>query len=687
MTTIDSRRAPRAGGVPRWIVAGRRGRLVSAAELPTARPADVGLSAERLARLDAAMQAEVDAGRKAGIVALIARRGRVAHFKAFGMADREANMPMRDDSLFRLYSMTKPITSVALLMLYEEGKFQLSDPLEKYIPAFKGVQVLAGMDGERMRLEPARRPPTIHDVFRHTAGFSYGFDPQTPIDRAYAQNGVDFGTATSLKQLVAEGLPKVPLLYQPGEQWVYSVAHDVQAYLVEYFSGMPFDEFCRERIFKPLGMSDATFGVPKNYVARYTANYAPRDPANPAAGLVQVETREGVAPPVRPSASPLAARLRPLHGHSVRRLEHLLDGDGLRAVRPDARQRRRAERHALARHEDRRAHDVEQSAAEHPGHQLRRPAVGRDGLRARRLGHAGPSRGRQSGLEGHVRLGRCGVDVGDPRSGRRSRADPDVAVHGRPTSISRRGSRRSRIRPSSTETRDDRRTDSRAARDGARMPARRGAARGGLGADERQDPDRRCGLQRRRGARDRRRPHRRARHERGDGALRGRRHESHRRRGRDRHPGPHRQPLPPHARRRAMAPPGAVRRRRLAPRSAADTCGQGRRHAGRRVDHGAGRLDAATVRRRAGWVHARGARRRGAEESAVRAGGLQRRLREQPRAQSHGAQPGRRRATQRRGARVVPAAVLRCSTRFRRPRPRSSSRTSRITCTRSMRPG
>jgi CubicO group peptidase (beta-lactamase class C family) len=283
------------------------GVTAGAAELPTARPADVGLSAERLARLDAAMQAEVDAGRKAGIVTLIARRGRIAHLKAFGMADREANLPMRDDSLFRLYSMTKPITSVALLMLYEEGKFQLSDPLEKYIPAFKGVQVLAGMDGERMRLEPARRPPTIHDVFRHTAGFSYGFDPSTPIDRAYAQNGVDFDKTTSLKQLVAENLPKAPLLYHPGEQWVYSVAHDVQAYLVEYFSGMPFDDFCRERIFEPLGMSDATFGVPKSVVSRYTANYAPRDPANRAAGLVQVETREGVPPAGAPSAGPLAA--------------------------------------------------------------------------------------------------------------------------------------------------------------------------------------------------------------------------------------------------------------------------------------------------------------------------------------------------------------------------------------------
>jgi CubicO group peptidase (beta-lactamase class C family) len=204
-------------------------------------------------------------------------------------------------------------------MLYEEGKFQLSDPLEKYLPAFKDVQVLAGMDGERMRLEAPRRKPTIHDVFRHTAGFSYGFNPQAPIDRLYAENGVDFGTATSLKQLVAENLPKVPLLYHPGEQWVYSVAHDVQAYLVEYFSGMPFDEFCRTRIFEPLGMSDATFGVPKSVVSRYTANYAPRDPADPASGLVAVETREGVPPPGAPPGLPGYARYTdiPFGGLSV----------------------------------------------------------------------------------------------------------------------------------------------------------------------------------------------------------------------------------------------------------------------------------------------------------------------------------------------------------------------------------
>jgi CubicO group peptidase (beta-lactamase class C family) len=301
-THLLGRRPRRAASLSLMVLAGVFATAESA-ELPTAKPADVGLSAERLARLDAALQAEVDAGRKAGIVALIARHGRVAHFKAFGMAERESNTAMRTDSLFRLYSMTKPITSVALLMLYEEGKFQLSDPLDKYIPAFKDVQVFAGMDGERMRLEAPRRKPTIHDVFRHTAGFSYGFG-QTPVDRAYAENGVEFERTTSLKQLVAENLPKVPLLYQPGEQWVYSVAHDVQAYLVEHFSGMPFDEFCRERIFRPLGMADATFGVPKSYVSRYTANYAPSDPANPAAPLARVETREGVPPAVASGGPP-----------------------------------------------------------------------------------------------------------------------------------------------------------------------------------------------------------------------------------------------------------------------------------------------------------------------------------------------------------------------------------------------
>jgi CubicO group peptidase (beta-lactamase class C family) len=129
-------------------------------------------------------------------------------------------------------------------------------------------------------------------VFRHTAGFGYGFG-QSAADSLYQQNGIDFGSLKSLKELVEDKLPKAPLLYHPGEQWVYSVAHDVQAYLVEHFSGMPFDRFCRERIFEPLGMQETVFGVPKQYMSRYTANYGPAEGGGP---LMLVETREGTPP-------------------------------------------------------------------------------------------------------------------------------------------------------------------------------------------------------------------------------------------------------------------------------------------------------------------------------------------------------------------------------------------------------
>lgn len=244
-------------------------------------PESVGLSSERLARLDRAMQDDIDQKKLAGVVVLIARHGSVVHHKAFGMADIESGKKMRTDYLVRMYSMTKPITSTALLMLYEEGKFQLTDPLEKYIPAFRGVKVFAGLDENgRMKYEEPKRKITIQDVFRHTAGFSYGGggDPAnlSPVDKAYAEAGIDFNTMGSLKELV-DKLATVPLLYHPGEQWVYSVAHDVQAYLVEYFSGLPFDKFLQTRIFQPLGMKDAVFGIPKEYVGRYTTNYGPAE--------------------------------------------------------------------------------------------------------------------------------------------------------------------------------------------------------------------------------------------------------------------------------------------------------------------------------------------------------------------------------------------------------------------------
>lgn len=236
-------------------------------------PESIGFSTERLERLGKAMQEDIDQKKTGGIVVLIARRGAIVYHKAFGMADIESGKKMQTDHLFRLYSMTKPVTSSALLMLYEQGKFQLDDPLEKYIPAFKNVKVFVKLDEKgAMILEEPRRKITIHDVFRHTAGFGYGGSDNSPVNKAYREAGIDFSKMDSLKELV-DKLATVPLLYHPGERWEYSVAHDVQAYLVEFFSGMRFDKFVQTRIIKPLGMKDAAFGIPKEYVGRYTTNY------------------------------------------------------------------------------------------------------------------------------------------------------------------------------------------------------------------------------------------------------------------------------------------------------------------------------------------------------------------------------------------------------------------------------
>ena len=248
---------------------------VTAQKRQAADPETLGLSSERLARIDKAMQEDIDQKKTGGIIVLIARHGTIAYHKAFGMADIESGKKMKTDSLFRLYSMTKPVTSVALLTLFEEGKFQLTDPLEKYIPAFKDVKVFVKADDKGgMVLEEPRRKITIQDVFRHTAGFAYGFG-NTPVDKAYQQAGLDFAKLDSLKELV-DKLAKLPLLYQPGERWEYSLAHDVQAYLVEYFSGMPFDKYVQSKILKPLGMKDASFGISKESIARYTTNYGPK---------------------------------------------------------------------------------------------------------------------------------------------------------------------------------------------------------------------------------------------------------------------------------------------------------------------------------------------------------------------------------------------------------------------------
>ncbi len=261
------------------------------APLPSASPESVGLSSARLTRIDDYLKGQVAAGRTAGGVVLIARRGKVAWFHAIGSADLASGRPSRTDDWFRLMSMTKPVTAVALLTLYEQGKFQLTEPLSKYLPAFASVKVYAGKnDDGTPRYEDPKRPITIQDVFRHSAGFSYGYFGNSPVDVAYRDAGIDYNKVDSLADLV-DRMATVPLLSQPGTQYRYSFSHDVLARLVEVLSGEPFDRYCQRVIFAPLGMKDTAFGVPGSVAARFPVTYSP----NPKGGLASFPGQEAYA--------------------------------------------------------------------------------------------------------------------------------------------------------------------------------------------------------------------------------------------------------------------------------------------------------------------------------------------------------------------------------------------------------
>jgi len=241
-----------------------------------ATPASVGISAERLGRLHAGMQGIVDRKEAGGIVTLIARDGKVVDVHASGFQDGAAKTPMRTDTMFRIASMTKPVTSVALMMLYEEGKLLLTDPVAKFIPAFKSSRVLEGA----AEAVPARRGINLRDLLSHRSGITYGFINGGPVGGGYRKNGVTDGlTITSMT--LAEAIDKLaaePLIAQPGTAWNYSLSTDVLGRVVEVASGMPFQVFMHERIFKPLRMADTGFVVPDAKWARMATVYAP-DPA------------------------------------------------------------------------------------------------------------------------------------------------------------------------------------------------------------------------------------------------------------------------------------------------------------------------------------------------------------------------------------------------------------------------
>ena len=244
--------------------------------LPMSSPEDVGLSSERLERIGPFLQRHIDSELISGSVVMVARNGRVAYHEAFGELDMDADTPMAKDSIFRIYSMTKPITSLAVMMLWEEGLFLLNDPVSKYIPELGGLQM--GTDGVGADGRPefatmrSSRDMTIRDLLRHTSGLTYGIFGASTVDKMY--NEQELLNSGSLAEFV-NTLSKLPLRYDPGTTWNYSVSTDVLGRFVEVISGMPFDQFLEERIFLPLEMNDTAFWVPESKAHRLTTLYTP----------------------------------------------------------------------------------------------------------------------------------------------------------------------------------------------------------------------------------------------------------------------------------------------------------------------------------------------------------------------------------------------------------------------------
>jgi CubicO group peptidase (beta-lactamase class C family) len=225
---------------------------------PEIDPADAGFDADRLARIDRHFARYVDEGKLPGFLAVIARDGQVVHVAKGGMADIEAGRPVAEDTLWRIYSMTKPITSVAAMLLWEEGAFELKDPVANFIPAFADARVWAGGNQNSPVTRPAVEPVRVWHLLTHTAGLTYGFHYAHPLDGVYRDHGYEFGSPGDLAS-ACDDWARLPLLFEPGTEFNYSVATDVLGRVVEVLSGQSLDAFLQERIFAPLGMTDSAF--------------------------------------------------------------------------------------------------------------------------------------------------------------------------------------------------------------------------------------------------------------------------------------------------------------------------------------------------------------------------------------------------------------------------------------------
>ena len=289
--------------------------------LPDATPEDVGLSSAGLARLGSVMRGEIERGRVPGAVALVARRGRLAYFESYGRRDPRSPDPMARDSIFRIYSMTKPIVSVAAMMLWEEGRFLLSDPIEKYLPEL-GRRQVAVVRGAEIELVDAERPITIQDLLRHTSGLTYEFRGGGPVHKMYTAERIYSRNQSNADQVTA--LAKLPLLHQPGTKWEYSRSTDVLGRLIEVLSGLTLGEYL-QRLFAPLGMVDTAFYVPPQEHGRLAEAFA-KDP-DTGAGVQLINVHD--APKFESGGGGLVSTA----GDYARFLQMLLNGGRLDGVR------------------------------------------------------------------------------------------------------------------------------------------------------------------------------------------------------------------------------------------------------------------------------------------------------------------------------------------------------------------
>jgi CubicO group peptidase (beta-lactamase class C family) len=243
---------------------------------PTTSPESAGMSKAALDRVEAHLKSRyIDGGRYPCTQLLIYRRGKVVHSSSQGYADVERKVPVRDDTIFRIYSMTKPITSVAFMMLFEEGRVALDEPVHKYIPEWKNLGVFVAGSAPAFATRPPSRPMQIVDLLRHTSGLTYGFQQRSNVDAAYRAKKP---TNTGIWDTMIEDLSNIPLEFSPGEAWNYSVSADVIGYLVGRISGVPFEQFLKDRIFDPLGMHDTGFHVPPDKAHRFAACYSADPP-------------------------------------------------------------------------------------------------------------------------------------------------------------------------------------------------------------------------------------------------------------------------------------------------------------------------------------------------------------------------------------------------------------------------